>query len=100
MIRKVEGYNAWILKNKDLPILDNICKNTRWNDVVRLPLFGLHFYYYNVWSDDWPDEEELVLSIYYPYGHERTNGCNYKSLDFLEKVNKTWNKFYEENTRK
>ena len=93
MIRKIEGYNAWVGPIGDL--FQNIFLKSRgFAFFYSLPLFSC-----NEETMGWvernicPNSTLALLVI--------GNNIRYKiTLDFIEKVNKTWNKFYEENTRK
>lgn len=93
MIRKVQGYEAWI---------------GTWEDLVRYILLPKHgtknFMYYNLpLFDARPTpipfttrifSKDIMLIVFF-------NGFTLPafSFDFIEQVNKRWNEFYEKNTR-
>ena len=85
MIRKIEGYNAWICYKNDIDVLltVNSCSLLCYN----LPLFSTNPGYpknpHNI-------ETDLVLCV------ECKGFVSHSFFEnFVEKVNKTWNKFYE-----
>jgi len=89
MIRKVQGYEAWIGTWKDL------------TKYIVVPRLGTeNFMYYNLpLFDTRPTpipaivrvfNDEIVLLVFF-------NGFTFPpfSLDFIEQANKRWNEFYE-----
>lgn len=106
MIRKVPNIRAWVLKKEDLPILFKT--NTNLIDACRflktiycLPILSNTPWYYNPLFDDYLSDIILV-TIETPY---QVNLCLFNEdrtmkMEYIEEINRIWNSFYEENTRK
>ena len=84
MIRKVENYNAWVCKVKDIWKVSFAKECEHWLDIYQLPLFSTKLIRLKLKDSD---PEELVLI----YDHF----ASVQSIDFIERVNQTWNKFYD-----
>lgn len=93
MIRKVQGYEAWIGTWKDLTRYIVIPRRGTKNFMYySLPLFDARPSPIPVIVRAFSDE--IVLVVFF-------NGFTFSafSLDFIEQVNKRWNEFYEKDTR-
>ena len=86
MIRKVENYSAWVGKAQD--IYNCLHTVNKYMYGYPLPLFGttLEPISYN----DFIADDLIMVTSYCAW----TNPSEF-TLDFVEQVNKTWNKFYE-----
>lgn len=96
MIRRIEGENAWVLRKKDIGTLFKVLDvTTMFLFCYRLPLLEtnpLPLAYKNIKEDDL-----IVICKYDTYLGFMGDTL---PMDFIEKVNKRWNEFYEESTRK
>lgn len=95
MIRKVPNINAWVLKICDLDLFLGI-SSLRYRGwmIYDLPLFSIDpsiknitYFLFN------KDKNDLVLII--------SNSYELKNftLEEVEEINKTWNKFYEDKNK-
>ncbi len=93
MIRKVPNMSAWVMHYKDYRNwVGTSTIHLGFQLLIPLPLFelspkvyALHFLI---------EEDELILVVD-AYMHHKPY-----TLEQVEEINKTWNKFYEESTRK
>lgn len=84
MIRKVPNIKAWVLRRKDYILLSR-CTNSNLNTYA-LPLFDINP------PLEIPfliDEDELILVIDFIINEHSL------TLEQVEEINKTWNRFYE-----
>lgn len=92
MIRKVPNMQAWVMHCKDYSNWEWTSTIHRWfQTILPLPLFELNP---NGHIGHSIEENELMLVVD-GYVHSRPY-----TLEQVEEINKTWNKFYEESTRK
>ena len=91
MIRKIDGNKAWILRKKDINILFKV------SDAVmyflfcyRLPLLET-----NPLPLSYKDIEEDDLILICKYDTYLGFMGDTLPMDFIEKVNKRWNEFYD-----
>lgn len=101
MIRKVPNIRAWVLKKEDLPILYKVNRNLTHSysflkTIYCLPILGNTPPYYNPLFDDYLSDIILVTTET-PYqvrlclfNEDRT-----MKIEYIEEINKIWNKFYE-----
>lgn len=94
MIRKVQGYEAWLGTWEDLIRYIVLPKRGTKNFIYcNLPLFDARPTPIPIITRVF--SENIVLIVFF-------NGFKVPafSLDFIEQVNKRWNEFYEKDTRK
>ena len=91
MIRKIENENAWILRKKDIGTLFKVSDvTTCFLYCHRLPLLDT-----NPDSLAYKDIEEDDLILIREYNTYHGVFDDALSMDFIEKVNKRWNEFYD-----
>lgn len=87
MIRKVPNMSAWIMRAKDYSKWDAVSKTHLGFRIIReLPLFDTSPIAITYWM---VEEDELILVI-----DSYVHPAQY-TLEQIEEINKTWNKFYE-----
>ena len=86
MIRKVENYYAWVGKAQD--IYNYLHTRNKYLYGYRLPLFETT--QEPLTYNDFIADDLILVTNYFAW----TNPSEF-TLDFVEQVNKTWNKFYE-----
>lgn len=85
MIRKVPNMKAWVLRRKDYRLLCN-CTNSVLINTYALPLFDTNP---PLEIPFLMDDDELILVVdFITNEHSLT-------LEQVEEINKTWNRFYE-----
>ena len=91
MIRRIEGENAWVLRKKDIGTLFKVSDATTYFlFCYRLPLLEtnpLPLAYKDI------EEDDLIVMCEYDT-YLRFMGDTLP-MDFIEKVNKRWNEFYD-----
>lgn len=95
MIRKVPNLNAWVLKIRDLDLFLGI-SSLRYKGwmIYDLPLFSIDPYIKNITYFLFnKDKNDLVLIISNSYESKKF------TLEQVEEINKTWNKFYEDKNK-
>ena len=105
MIRRVPGINAWILKFKDIPILEKSTKLKQWTYKF-CPIFDTdvvhclyNFYYlYDIVQKSERAERYIVLfdDIYTNNAFNNQNHILLKlKFEYIDIINNIWNKFYD-----
>lgn len=97
MIRKVPNMSAWVLHGKDYSTFRTTVYLRNWIILLKLPLLNtkillqnVYNHYYEVPDDEYfciIEEPELCKTVGYKYN---------LTLDEVEVINQTWNKFYED----
>ena len=91
MIRRVEGENAWVLRKKDIGLLFKIANVPHYYIFsYRLPLLET-----NPLPLAYKDIEEDDLIVVCTYDTYLGYMGDTLPIDFIEKVNKRWNEFYD-----
>ena len=101
MIRKVPNIRAWVLKKEDLPILYETNRNLTHaysflKTIYCLPILSNTPSYYDPLFDDYLSDV-ILITIETPYNiHLRLfNEDRTMKIEYIEEINKIWNKFYE-----
>ena len=93
MIRKVPDLQAWVLKKEDFPIAANIINPSGWCMWLELPVLDtiLDHHFYSHYSEIPDNSYFCIIST-----KEIDDWPFWKiTLNKLEEINKTWNKFYD-----
>lgn len=93
MIKKIPGYNIWVLKKTDYRTLCKIASFS-WGFIVQVPILGLNVKPLYSSQDSETDYIAVIDVKHVPYPYVNNQLINIK-LDLLEAINKRWNEFYD-----
>ncbi len=95
MIRKVPNISAWVLKASDVEwFLPTSTMHIGFVYSTKLPLFSTTPLVIRYRKCHYEDDELILLIDGYEYITFGTGAMSEFTLDEVEEINKTWNKFY------
>ena len=96
MVRKVPNISAWVLKESDVEwFLPTSTIHIGFVYSAKLPLFSTTPLIRKYRKCHYEDDELILLIDVYEYVSFYTGVMREFTLDEIEEINKTWNKFYE-----